>query len=120
MLESRSMAVFTLHHFMGRGKNLLFLVAMAVLAVFLPLIFDLKGLPFGYVPLPVPAIHVSSLMDSEVFGDEGDPGDQDDRHQSQNHVQGPQYMHGLRPFMRKLERLFSPLPGGEVEEGNGY
>jgi hypothetical protein len=108
MLEGRSMAIFTLHHFMGRGKDLPFLVAMAVPAVFLPLIFGLKGLPFRYVPLPVPALHVSPFMDSKVFGDQECPGDKDDRHQSQNHVQGPQYMHGLRPFMRKSEKLFFP------------
>jgi hypothetical protein len=120
MLEGRAMAVFTIHHFMGRGKNLLFLIGMAVPAVFLPLIFDFKGFPFRYVSLPVPAIHVPPFMDSEVFGNHENPGDQDDRHQSQNHIQGPQDMHGLRPFTRKLKKTIFPLPGENLKGENGY
>jgi hypothetical protein len=100
VFEGRAMAVFALDDFMGRGKDLLLFVGMAVPAGFFSLIFNLEGLPFGYVPLPVPPIHVASFMDSEIFGHHESPRRQEGRRQSQNHIQGPQYMHELRPFRR--------------------
>jgi hypothetical protein len=109
------MAVFALDYFMGRGKNLLFLGGMAIPAVFLSLVFNLEGLPFRYVPLPVPAIHVPPFMDSEVFGHHESPGDQDDRHHGQNHIQGSQYMQGYSPFMKTWEQLFSPYRGEQLK-----
>jgi hypothetical protein len=68
MLDSRPMTIFTLNSFMTGGVNLLLLFSMAGLTVFLSLIFYLKGLPFLLIRLSIPAVHVTSLMDSKILG----------------------------------------------------
>lgn len=120
VLKSRSMTIFALDGFMRGRKNLFFFVGMAVPAVFLPLIFYFDGFPFRWVPRTVPAVHVPALMDSKVFGDEESPGGQDDHHQGQNHIQGPQYMHGRTPTVKTQERLFFPYRGTSSKDGIGY
>jgi hypothetical protein len=75
MLKSRSMAVFAFYDFMGGRKDLALLLGMTVLTIFFPLIFYFDGLPLLYIPRPVPAIHVPSFMDAEIFGHDEGPGD---------------------------------------------
>jgi hypothetical protein len=66
MSNSGSVAVFTFNHSMRRGKDFLSLLSMAGRAEFLSPVFDLDGLPFLYICLPVPAIRVPAFMDSEI------------------------------------------------------
>ena len=75
MLKSRSMAVFAFYDFMGGRKDLSLLLGMTVRTIFCPLVFYLNGLPLLNISRPVPAIHVPSLMDAEIFGHEEGPGD---------------------------------------------
>jgi hypothetical protein len=75
MLKSRSMAIFTLDHVMAEGANLLILFGVAIPAVFLPLVFRLKGFPLPFVGLPIPAIHVATFMGAEILGHDEGPGD---------------------------------------------
>ncbi len=60
-------AVFTFNNSMRRGKDFLCMLGMAGRAKFPSLIFDLDGLPFRYICLSVPAVHVPAFMDSEII-----------------------------------------------------
>jgi hypothetical protein len=67
MSYSGPVAVFTFINPMRRGKVLLCLLSMAGRTKFLSLVFDLDGLPFLYICLPVPAVHVPAFVDSEIM-----------------------------------------------------
>ena len=67
MIESRPMTVFTLNNFMRGGADLLLLFPVAISAIFLPVIFYLKGLPLLHIRASIPAVHVASLMDSKIL-----------------------------------------------------
>ena len=75
MAPCRVMAVFALDEFMTGGMNLLLLLRMAILAVFLALVFRLKSFPLPFVGLSIPAIHVPAFLDAEIPGYDEGPGD---------------------------------------------
>ena len=77
MLDRRPMTVFTLNSFVAGGADLLLFFSMAVLTIFLPLIFYLKGFPLLLIRLAIPAVHVTSFMDSKVLRYYHGPGYQD-------------------------------------------
>jgi hypothetical protein len=74
---------------------------MAVLAIFLPLIFDFDGFPLLFIRLPIPAEHVPPFMDAEILGNDEDPGDQDQSGYNQNCKQRAQNMHELITLLEK-------------------
>jgi hypothetical protein len=75
MIDGRAMAVFTLDHAMGGGTELSKRFCMAVLAIISPLIFHLEFLPVFLTGFPIPAIHITPPLDSEILWHEQHPSD---------------------------------------------
>jgi hypothetical protein len=69
------MAIFALYAIVAGRADLLLQLGMAVLTIFLTLIFYLKGFPLAFIRLPIPSIHVPLFVDSKILGHYEDPGD---------------------------------------------
>jgi hypothetical protein len=92
MIDGGTMAVFTLNDPVRGLIDTVVLVGMAILAVFLSLILHLELLPVLFVVLPMPAIHIATGTDTEVFRDIHHPGQQDQDNDADDHEQRPQNM----------------------------
>jgi hypothetical protein len=75
MGKSRSVTVFTFNIFMLCGSKLLHLRCVTGLAEFPASVFYRRILPFLNIGLPVPAICISSFMNSEIRRHPDAPGD---------------------------------------------
>jgi hypothetical protein len=71
MLPSWAMAVLTHDTGVGGTHEVIIFVFMTTLAVGCGPVLDLHSLPFGLVPLAVPAVHVAPFPDTETPRDQG-------------------------------------------------
>jgi hypothetical protein len=92
MIDGGTMAVFTWDDSVRGFIDTVVIVGMAILAVFFPHIFYFELLPVFLVVLPMPAIHITTGTDTEVFRDIHYPGQQDQDNDADDHEQRPQNM----------------------------
>jgi hypothetical protein len=92
MIDSGTMAVFTLNDPVRGSIDTVVLVGMAILAIFLSHVLHLELLPVLLVVLPMPAIHIATGTDTEVFRDIHHPGQKDQDNDADDHEQRPQNM----------------------------
>jgi len=86
------MAVFTLDDRMGGPVDALCLVRMAGRTVFFALIFDRNFLPVLYIAIPVPSVHVSPFMYTEILWHIEGPNDKDNDDKADDNQEWPEDM----------------------------
>jgi hypothetical protein len=84
MCDGGTMAILARDYGVRRFHNAFILVGMAILAIFRSLILDLESLPILDVAFPVPGIHVTSLMDTEILRHIHHPRNQNERNYAED------------------------------------
>jgi len=86
MLQGRTVAILTLYDPVWRREELLELRGMADPAILPALMLHRHGLPVLHARLPVPAVRVPRIVDSEIPGHDEHSGYQYDSRQRQNDI----------------------------------
>ncbi len=92
MIDGRTMAVFALYVLVGGFFYAGVVFVVAILAVFRTPVLDLELLPFFFVALPVPAVHVPPRADAEILWHDQGPGNEDKDNDADDRVERPENM----------------------------